>query len=99
MGRNPTAMRAAHYTLVSSLLLACSSAGGEGSPTVPSGLTRAEYQALRELSPAEGLPVVPRDASNRFADDPRAARFGQTLFFDPGFSGRLLDGDNDGSAA
>jgi len=27
------------------------------------------------------------------------ARLGQRLFFDPAFSGRLLEGDNDGSSA
>jgi cytochrome c peroxidase len=36
---------------------------------------------------------------NQYADDPRAAEFGQRLFFDARFSGELLDGDNDGSAA
>jgi cytochrome c peroxidase len=35
--------------------------------------------------------------TNRFADDPRAAKLGQKLFFDPSFSGRLIDGDNDGT--
>jgi cytochrome c peroxidase len=62
-------------------------------------LTEPEYEALLELSPAaDALPAPPPDKSNRFADDAPAARFGQRLFFDPGFSGRLLDGDNDGSA-
>jgi cytochrome c peroxidase len=37
--------------------------------------------------------------SNRFADDPAAAAFGQRLFFTPLFAGRLLDGDNDGTPA
>jgi cytochrome c peroxidase len=41
--------------------------------------------------------VPPPDSVNRFADDPSAAAFGQRLFFDPRFSGQLLDGDNDGS--
>src|SRR5215472_10864919 len=58
--------------------------------------TAAQRAKLAKLSPAS-LPRPPRDASNRFADDPRAALLGQKLFFDPGFSGRLLDGDNDGS--
>src|SRR5690349_14200050 len=43
------------------------------------------------------VPPAPADVTNRWADDPAAARFGQTLFFDPSFSGKLLDGDNDGS--
>ena len=52
---------------------------------------------LRTLSPKQ-LPPPPPDLSNRFADDPKAARLGQRLFFDPSFSGRLLDGDDDGSS-
>jgi cytochrome c peroxidase len=51
---------------------------------------------LGALSPA-ALPAPPKDASNRFADDPRAAAFGQRLFFETGFAGKLIDGDNDGS--
>ncbi len=43
------------------------------------------------------LPAPGPDASNRFADDPRAAKLGQALFFETAFSGKLLDGDNDGS--
>jgi len=70
-------------------------------PAVPGAdpepsLTGAQRAKLAELSPPS-LPPPPPDRSNRFADDPRAARLGQRLFFDPGFSGRLLDGDNDGS--
>ena len=53
-------------------------------------------EALRELSPAT-LPAPPPDATNAFADDPKAASFGHRLFFEPRFAGRLLDGDNDGS--
>ncbi len=51
---------------------------------------------LAALFPAT-LPAAPADLTNHLADDPTAARFGQQLFFDPGFSGRLLDGDNDGT--
>lgn len=52
--------------------------------------------SLRTLSPDE-LPPPGPDASNAWADDADAASFGQLLFFDTGFSGVLLDGDNDGS--
>ena len=41
----------------------------------------------------------PADPSNRVADDPAARAFGQRLFFEAGFSGPLLEGDNDGSRA
>jgi cytochrome c peroxidase len=61
-------------------------------------LTGEVMQQLRELSPAE-LPAPPADASNAWADDAEAARFGQLLFFDTRFSGALLDGDNDGSVS
>lgn len=40
--------------------------------------------------------VLPPDPTNAVADDPRAARLGQRLFFDPSLSGPLVDGDNDG---
>ena len=36
---------------------------------------------------------------NAWADDSSASELGQRLFFDPRFSGMLLDGDNDGSPA
>lgn len=62
------------------------------------GLTSAELDALRALSP-DKLPAPPADVTNRFADDPAAAAFGQRLFYDPSFSGPLLDTDNDGSPA
>lgn len=52
---------------------------------------------LAELAPAH-LPGPLPDSTNRFADDPRAAALGKRLFVDPGFSGALIDGDNDGSA-
>jgi cytochrome c peroxidase len=59
-------------------------------------LTPDERAALQALSPAE-LPSPPSDPTNRFADNPAAAALGQRLFFDPSFSGQLLDTDNDGS--
>jgi|SRR5579859_3915514 len=52
--------------------------------------------ALAVLAPS-ALPAPGPDTSNRWADDPKAALFGRRLFFEPGFSGKLLDGDNDGS--
>ncbi len=57
--------------------------------------TPAELALLVRLSPAE-LPAAPPDVSNRFANDARAAALGREVFFDPGFSGKLLDGDDDG---
>jgi cytochrome c peroxidase len=61
------------------------------------GFTDAEWELLRTLAPPE-LPPPPPDVSNRFADDAAAAALGEKLFFDPGFSGKMLDLDNDGSS-
>lgn len=75
-----------------------SPAGAPGEPaTQDSWLTPATRAALLLLSPA-ALPSVPSDKSNRVADDPRAAELGHKLFFDPGFSGKLLDSDNSGDS-
>jgi cytochrome c peroxidase len=65
----------------------------EGPPPV---LTAAEQAALQVLSPAQ-MPAPPSDPTNRFADNAAAGALGQRLFFDPSFSGQLLDTDNDGS--
>jgi len=70
-----------------------SDAGADGGAPV---LTQAELAALASLSP-DTLPPPPADISNRFADNAAAAALGQKLFFETGFSGKLLDGDNDGS--
>lgn len=80
--------------VVSATSAACGSATGQGG----SGGVDPTRAALATLSPAQ-LPGSPPDASNRFADDPRAAKLGQALFFDSSFSGVLLDPDNDGSAS
>jgi len=59
--------------------------------------TAADQAALAALRYDDGPP--PADPSNRVADDPAARVFGQKLFFDKTLSGRLLEGDNDGSPA
>ena len=46
-------------------------------------LSDGEKQILLTLSP---LPPPPPDPTNRYADDPKAAHFGQSLFFDPRLS-------------
>jgi cytochrome c peroxidase len=84
-------VRRSAWTLAIGITLgACGSSGS--SPTVDS----SELAALATLSPAT-LPAAPPDVSNRFADDPAAAQLGQALFFDPSFSGLLLEPDDDGS--
>jgi len=71
------------------------SGGGDSDPEpVISAEARAQLLAL---SPSATPAAPPLDATNAFADDPRAAAFGQKLFFETSFSGPLLDTDNDGS--
>jgi cytochrome c peroxidase len=93
-------MRRAHCVVVlAALASACGSAPGRGggTPDDPAPtFTPAELAALGTLSPVK-LPAPTVDQSNRFADDPRAAAFGQKLFFETGFAGKLVDGDDDGS--
>lgn len=81
------------------LALLCLAACGTPVPMTPSPPVDAgnpEWEALRSL--AQVTPVaLPADSTNRFADDAQAAAFGQVLFFDPRFSGPLLESDNDGT--
>ena len=71
---------------------ASADAGSDPDPV----LTPAARTALEGLSPLT-LPAPPPDVTNAYADSAAAAAFGQKLFFDPSFSGPLLDTDNDGS--
>ncbi len=64
--------------------------------SIPEGFSAQAWTALQELSPP-GLPEPPFDPTNPVADHPGARALGRSLFFDPGFSGKLLDSDNDGS--
>jgi cytochrome c peroxidase len=73
-------------------------AGGERAADTAPVFTTAEWTALQALSPST-LPAPPPDVTNAFADNAAAAALGQKLFFDPSFSGPLLDTDNDGSSA
>src|SRR4051794_13457479 len=72
---------------------------GRAASNTPNGEPASDAPARAALEPhsPDRLPPPPPDASNRFADDARAALFGRRLFFDPRLSGKLLDGDNDGS--
>jgi cytochrome c peroxidase len=75
-----------------------SSAPDSSTPGVPAGpnLPADLLARLQALSPAE-LPGPRPDPTNAWADDERASALGQSLFFDPRFSGPLLDSDNDGA--
>ena len=54
--------------------------------------TPPEWEKLSQLTPV-GLP--PPSPTNRFADDPQAAAFGQRLWFDKHFAGQIIDGTPD----
>ncbi len=82
--------------LLAALLVACGASGSEGASAAPS-FSAQERAALSALHYDSAPP--PADPSNRVADDAAARAFGQRLFFEPAFSGRLLEGDNDGSSA
>jgi cytochrome c peroxidase len=73
--------------VVGAAVVACSSSF-DANPPPPGGDTNAI--AARTLSP---LPALPSDPSNAVADDPRAAAFGQMLFFDKRFSGPIVVSD------
>ncbi len=83
------------------LLLLCSlcACGGSGAASDASDpepvFAPGEREALAALHYDASPP--PADPSNHVADDAAARAFGQRLFFEPGFSGRLLEGDNDGT--
>ena len=74
--------------LVSALLAGCST-----TPDPLDGFTTEEWQELATLGPLGPLPPEP---TNRYADDAAAAVFGQRLYFERGYSGPLVVGD-DGS--
>lgn len=50
-----------------------------------------EWDIIKSLSPVPGPPPA---ATNRFADNPMAAALGQRFFFDPRFSGPLVNQEN-----
>ncbi|HEY2731959.1 MAG TPA: cytochrome c peroxidase [Polyangia bacterium] len=69
-------------------------AGTDDPEPVFTGEARAALAALRY---DDGPP--PPDPSDKVADEPAARAFGQRLFFEAALSGRLLEGDNDGTSA
>ena len=90
--------RVLNLSIATALIVAtgCGSSPNDPPPAeTPPGFTDAQWTALQALSPVT-LPAAPADVTNRFADNPAAATFGQKLFYDPSFSGPLLDADNTG---
>jgi cytochrome c peroxidase len=69
--------------------------GGAGS-SMPAGSQVVEQDPTRAALAPAALPAPVHDPSNAYADNPGAASLGKKLFFDAGFSGALLDLDDDG---
>jgi cytochrome c peroxidase len=89
-------MRKTSIPIAGQLLICClvAHASDTDAPETPE-FSDADYSLVATLAPRV-LPPPPPDRTNRFADNPLAAEFGRKLFFDKRFSGRLLEGDNDG---
>jgi cytochrome c peroxidase len=73
---------------------------GAGCANDPSGqvdvFSPPEWMKIQQLSP---LGAVPKDATNKWADDAKAATFGQRLFYDKAISGAVVIGlDKDPNA-
>jgi cytochrome c peroxidase len=79
--------------LVLTVASACAGSGAKGN--VGPGSDDPVRLRLEALSPAQ-LPEPPADPTNAHLLDPRAAELGKKLFFDPRFSGPLLDEANNG---
>jgi len=68
-------------------------AGGAGGASMTDGFTQAEWEQLSQFGP---LGAVPPDPTNQYADNAAAAAFGQRLFFEKGYAGKIIVG-NDGT--
>lgn len=94
-----TCARALALLLLAVAVAGCRAAvaapGSDPTGAAPS-LSDADRASLAALAPAT-LPAPASDPTNRYSDDPAAAALGQRFFMDPGFSGALLEGDDDGS--
>jgi cytochrome c peroxidase len=71
--------------------LACAAACVPEEELVDGLFTPAEWEKIQKLSP---LPDPPDDPTNKWQDDPRAAKFGQRLFFEHDYAGPLITGDD-----
>lgn len=73
------------------MLLAGAVGCGGGEELYDGMFTTAEVTKLQALGP---LPDLPPDTTNKYADDPLAAALGQRFFFEKGYSGPIVVGDN-----
>ena len=74
------------FVLAAATLLSLLTGCAPGQDSGSAAWTDEELKLIASLS-LDSLPAVPADPSNRVADDPGAARFGQSLFFDTRLSG------------
>jgi len=77
--------------------LCCFALACGGGP--PDGFTTTEWMTIQGMSP---LPALPKDTTNKYADNDMAAQFGHTMFFETGYSGPIVvadDGTNGGLGA
>jgi cytochrome c peroxidase len=74
-----------------------SSVSSSSSSSIASAIPSDVLNRLKALSPAQ-LPIPLADVSNAYADNLQAAQLGKKFFFDPRFSGPLLNSDNTGAA-
>jgi cytochrome c peroxidase len=92
-------MRAATKALCVALVaaLAAAACGDEGEGDAAGIISPQALTELAKHSPSAALPAPPADSSNQYADNAAAAALGHKLFFDTGFSGVLLESDNEGT--
>jgi cytochrome c peroxidase len=74
---------------MSSFLVFVISAGCMGESSVDV-FTEEEFEMIKTLGP---LPDIPLDPTNRYADNPAAAAFGQRLFYEKGYAHALTIAD------
>ncbi|WP_394831482.1 hypothetical protein LVJ94_33720 [Pendulispora rubella] len=67
---------------------------GDERPAPAATLTAEEWVQAKTQSP---LPAVPPDPTNKYADNPNAARLGQAFYFETGYSGPLVTPSDLGS--
>lgn len=79
------------YRLAALVVLLC--AVGCGSEELTDGFTADEWAKVQTMGPMD--PEGPKDTTNKYAEDPNAAKLGQQLFFDKSFSGPLIEPDNE----
>lgn len=83
-------MREAGF-LASAMVLAGATGCGGSEELYDGMFTAAEVTKLNALGP---LPTLQPDTTNKYADDPLAAALGQRFFFEKGYSGPIVVGDD-----